>query len=260
LDGEIYIKYQIQIMMIPKKNLMNLYGFFSFSSKLPLVVYPKPLIKEIQQPYNPYFILNAKEESNMKKYKLSLMLHKKVYLSGEDAKITVSFVNPNGKHDILIHSFHVYLCQQIEINFDACREEDKSSFEFSKEKKRTSENQFISRKININKISLGQFDNQFKNFISKEASTMVKIPRDLYVNEDVSDDIKVNYSIQIVASLFDYQIKGPMVESEILISSPILSEERISKLGDSKKDKIVKNEKIYIPKDSAIDALSGMKF
>jgi hypothetical protein len=261
LDGEIFIKYQIQIMMIPKKNLMNLYGLFTFSSKLPLIVYPKPLIKEMQQHYNPFFLLNSKEESNMKKYKLSLMLQKKVYQSGEDAKVTVSFVNPNGKHDILIHSFHLYLCQQIEINFDATKEEDKNSFEFSKEKpKRTSENQFISRKININKICLGQFDNQFKNFISKEASTMVKIPRDLYVNEDVSDDLKVNYSIQIIASLFDYQIKGPIVESDILISSPILSEERISKLGETKKDQLVKNEKIYTPKDSAIDALTGMKF
>jgi len=182
----------------------------------------------------------------------------------EEMKVTFSYVNPNGKYDILIHSFHFYLCPQIEIKFKAKKEDEISLINFNQSNKQKRESKTeISKKMNLDKIPLGNIDNLFKNLHSKDATLKLKLPNNLFVNDDHFDNMKVNYSIQIIATLFDYQIKGPIVETDILISSPILNEERFENLNvneNERKSTLFSNDKSYSATDSVMDTLSGMKF
>eukprot|EP01080_Neovahlkampfia_damariscottae_P009834 gene9834-2156_t len=261
-DGDILIKYQIQVIMVPKKNLSNLYGLFMFSSKSNLTIYPNILSQEHNDNYKPSFMINSNEEQNYKKYKLSMKLNKKAYFSDEELKITFSYLNPTGKHEILIHSFHFYLCPQVEIKFKAKKEKETSLLSFENKTKTKTEVFEISKKLNLDKIPLGNLDNHFKNLNGKESSLLLKLPNNSYINDEYFDDLKVNYNIQVVGSLFDYQIKGPTVDVDILISSPFPNSERLSKLKESLKldDEIISNEKNFTTNDSTMSTLAGMKF
>eukprot|EP01080_Neovahlkampfia_damariscottae_P005892 gene5892-9720_t len=223
------INYKININMLTKKNIKNLYGLIGFSTKNPITIYPKPLLELSKKKENTMIEARCEEEK-FKNNQLKIKLHNKILFCGDKGKIAIYWKNNQKENSI--HSFNIFLIPQILIKFRA------------KESKGNSNNQFdsimkspriegINQKLSLKKIHLGSLDVLNSSFQLQSKSFAFEVPSNIFPNEDFHEDFSVNYKLIITASTSTEQNeKDPKIEIPVMISSPLPKnfEERFSNI------------------------------
>jgi hypothetical protein len=195
----VLIDYVFQIHIFMKKNsLINFFGsipIHNFESTVNLQIFPVPLVEEIHQ--EPFEILDDSED--WKDHKFVVKFPKKVFFIGEEFELSFS-LKPNQKNKI--RSIFIYLYQKVEIFYDEnCLDQI------------------------LDPLLIGSIFVKDK----QEFNVKIKIPSNALPNIS-NNSMEIENFLEISGSLLDYDSKGPSINQDIRISSPLPSKERLISL------------------------------
>jgi hypothetical protein len=111
------------------------------------------------------------------------------------------------------------------------------------------------KKVILGEKLLGIVPNRTPNVQFSEQTAYFVIPDEVCPNEENGEDFRMEYSIKCVGNLFDYQVKGPTLEHNVLISSPVPSIERLSKIDYNDETKHDITVERYFEKISSVEGV-----
>eukprot|EP01080_Neovahlkampfia_damariscottae_P007833 gene7833-12307_t len=250
-EVRVEVKYQISIKMTARKRMSNLFGLINFSTTIPMRIYPKPLYEKLKliSDFN-----YTDKDIKSKLYNFSLRFPTNTYEVGSKQKIKIKWRNPQEKYEKPILQFHIFLRSSICVFIEAGRKRKNDDIPKSKDYVMVGK-----KKVTLGEKLLGIVNNNHFEKQYAEETVVLPIPEGICPNEEIADDFLMEYSIKCVATLYDYQIKGPTLEHNIFISSPVPEPKRLELInykGDEKYEII--SEKFFEKIDHLQSVISGI--
>eukprot|EP01080_Neovahlkampfia_damariscottae_P003595 gene3595-6330_t len=213
-DETILIEFVYEMKIFMKKNsLINFFGSIpidNFATKINLMVYPLPLLKELKNQTS-FEVKDDSEEWST--HNFSVTFPKKVFFLSEVVDLLIQFKKQ--KNGNSLKSLYVYLYQKISLKINTIEDSREEVLDG------------ILEPILIGSSLIHEMDDEKLN-------VKIQIPTTILTDQSYrNSDFFVENFIEISASLLDFDSRGPSIDQDIQISSPIISEKRLKTILDN---------------------------